>query len=61
MFLQDIVYFPSFFIAVSKYDAFGKPPFFDDVQSEVNACTESVGLVDMSSTGMFEIYVSTVE
>ena len=37
--------------------AFGKPSWFRNVEIEYRAFHESVGLVDMSSMGIFELQV----
>lgn len=36
---------------------FGKPGWLDSTEVEYKACTEGVGVVDMTSLGLFEIEV----
>lgn len=37
---------------------FQKPPWFDNVREEYNACRERVGIIDMSSFAKFHLKVN---
>lgn len=43
---------------IAHTSTFGKPPWFDMVASEYEACRESIGLCDYSSFAKLDIWVT---